>query len=378
MVELYSRKLLSFLSALHGVRSYEGVEALHRSLPESAPGMRTLYRWQDSLGDALQFFPSVRFSALGLAHVHLFIERASPRWFSLPFAISHAWLVPRLGERVLYLHCLVPSSYVDAFQSLLKEIHSHGLCRRIFSIRSVDGWQDFGQLDGWFDSRGRLSCPPNASLVWETPRDSSAPLLEDSVLEQYPLVVPVVFEHLGHRRSLNELWQRIRVCLGKEVWRYLPRRLKRWPVNGKSHVKRALQVMDSSGLFRQLRVEYRPLLQGALEVWLLVRMEPEMMSEFLGRLGSVAPMLEVFPGIERRTLVRVTGGPSLMYELFSLFPDGSDMTVEWFFFDKEQTRGSSEEVRFAYELLFDPVKNEWRFPRDEILQCMGLDGGLSE
>src|SRR5215467_7043299 len=93
------------------------------------------------LGDALTYYPSVAYEALGLVHIHLFIEDPRARWEALPYAVRASWLVRGpAGVRVLYLHCLVPRAHVEQLSQLLKELRApHG--DRITSITSSDGWQ---------------------------------------------------------------------------------------------------------------------------------------------------------------------------------------------------------------------------------------------
>lgn len=40
----------------------------------------------------------------------------------------------------------------------------------------------------------------------------------------------------------------------------------------------------------------------------------------------------------------------------------------WYFVDRPRTDRMTVRPRFAYEILFDPVTTEWRFPREEIIR----------
>jgi len=340
MVVAFQPNVLRFVHALHRSERTDGIDAFLRERPSLASA-RSVCRWHRELGEALIYYPSVAYGALGLTHVHLIIEDPRTRWEELPYAVRASWLVASpAGTRVLYLHCLVPKTQVEQLAQVLEECRSpHG--DRITNITTSDGWQ-------------LLDHDQHREIIW-----SSAGAAWDTV-EHYPLLIPVICESIEVRRSIPELWAAISARAGDRVWDYLPRGVRRLPHNGKQYIAHALALLNDALLFRQHVIRYAAYDTISTEVVLRVHAGPEE----LARLCSAdAPVIEIFPA-EHECLVRIHGTPSCLTHLFTSFAT-FDVTA-WWFVDRVAAERSPVSVRFAYELVFDPATTEWLFPRDEI------------
>src|SRR5207302_1765259 len=120
MVAAVQKNVLRFLRVLHQTPRAMGIEEFARA-NSSLADARTLYRWHADLADDLLYFPSVTFHALGLEHVHLFIEQPAPVWKTFPYAIRGEWVTSRPHHEVLYLHCLVPRAHEQDLAALCKD-----------------------------------------------------------------------------------------------------------------------------------------------------------------------------------------------------------------------------------------------------------------
>jgi hypothetical protein len=340
MVVEFQPNVLRFVHELHRCERTDGIDTFLRARPSLASS-RSVCRWHRELGDALTYYPSVAYEALGLTHVHLIIEDPRTRWEQLPYAVRASWLVASpAGTRVLYLHCLVPSAHTEHLAQLLMDTRApHG--DRITSITTTDGWQLLDQEE-------------QREVTW------SSPAAAWDAVERYPLLIPVICESIEVRRSIPELWSGINARVGDRVSEYLPRGARRLPHNGKQHVSHALRLLNESFLFRQHVIRYAAYDTIATEVVLRVRAGPDE----LARLCSPdAPVIEIFPAATE-SIVRIHGTPSCLAHLFTSFAT-FDVTA-WWFVDRIAAQRSPVSVRFAYELLFDPATTEWLFPRDEI------------
>jgi hypothetical protein len=291
--------------------------------------------------------------------------------------VESAWVLRRLGERLLYLHCLIPYGDRDAVYGLLQELQRGGVCGRFSFVLTQDGWQGMHALAQAFDQRGHVTGPFVQELSW-TALGGPQGYVVDGVAEEFPLVIPVVFEQYGERLSLQQVWLRMYERMHLGVWKYLPRKQRKWPVNGKTYVKRALAVLSERGLFRQNRVWYAPFLQESLEIFLLVKLEqPAAMHDFLRSVEKEAPIVHVYPGCDGTTLLRCVGDTGLLYALVELVPEEMADNVELFVRDRNLTARQQERVRFAYDLLFDVERKAWVFPKEKILQCLGVTHGTA-
>lgn len=371
MAQAFPTRLLAFIDSVHNAHTYEGLTSLQR---QGASGVRTIYRWQKTLGRALVYYPEVAFCRFGLAHVHLFVEEASPVLLHFPFAVENAWVLRRLGERLLYLHCMVPVGDQEAFFALMEELQRYGVCGRFSVVHTQDGWQGMHALAQSFDRAGRVQGPFAEALCWSALGGAQGCGM-DALTEEFPLVIPVVFEHYGERVSLQQVWLRMYARLHLGVWKYLPRKQRKWPVNGKTYVKRALAVLSERGLFRQNWVWYTPVLEHTLEVFLVVKQPFAALTEFVRRVEQAAPIVQAYPG--ETTLLRCVGDTGLLYALVALVPEEMADHVELYVLDRDYTARHAEHARLAYELLFDVEQKAWVFPKEKILQCLGVTHGAT-
>src|SRR3954467_15943387 len=140
MVVAFQPNVLRFVHALHRSERTDGIDTFLRTRP-SLVSSRNVCRWHRALVEALTYYPSVAYAALGLTHVHLIIEDPRTRWEQWPYAVRASWLVASpAGTRVLYLHFLVPQAHAGLFAEVLHACRSpQG--DRITSITTTDGWQ---------------------------------------------------------------------------------------------------------------------------------------------------------------------------------------------------------------------------------------------
>lgn len=338
MVEVFHGNLLRFLAALHDAREAGGIEARHIDVSDT----RTIYRWQHELGDDLVYYPSVTFGRLGLECMHLFIADADDAWIDFPYAIRAEWLVVQPGEPLLYLQCLVPRVHRDQVALVLDDMR--GACGDITMITSADGWQ-VAQFTG---APVRAPPPTRNELVWDA-------------VERLPLLIPVIFEMTEHRRSLPAAWEAIYERLGNGVWAYLPRFARRLPTNGKTYVKDALAILNKADLFRQNVIRYTPLERTSTSMFLRVEGS---FDAIIGGLAAHTASIDLYPLSQNAALVRANI-TRLPYVLSTLH---ESRITAWYFVDRPRTDGMTARPRFAYEILFDPITTEWRFPREEIIR----------
>jgi hypothetical protein len=332
----------AFLTALQHATSYHGLESFHELGRDDLPAERTIYRWQQAVGENLTYFPSIAWQPLGLTHAHLFITNATDEWFTFPFAIDAAWLARSPVERVLYLHCLVPIEHETAFARLLDELRLLGIAATIKAYFTGDSWQDHDE------PRRPPLVPPG------------------SALREHAFLIPVACENQERRLSLHDLWTTIYGRLGHRTWFYLPhqRRLK---TNGKRYVKQAFAGMNQAQLFRQLVTRNRLDLEMNVEVFLLL--DPAAaVDEIAVRLQAHSVSVEHAVG-RRESLVRALGGVRLLYAIMAL-PERLTLGSTGLLLDRNRTLAEPTRVRFCYELLFNPNQAQWLFPRAKILAHM--------
>lgn len=320
---------------------------------------RTLYRWRCSLGCGLNYFPSLNLSGLGLVHVHLFLDGAIDDWLELPVVLSASWVNRGLEHHGLYLHCAVPDGAVVGFERIVRALANDGWCETFTLVVTGDSWQALGVLSSCVARDGRLRGGAE---------DVPAGVLRhggetSSLLRSYPFVVPAVFEAPEERCSMQEVWRRAFHRLGPRVWSYLPRGTRRWPVNGKHYVRHALDLLVAAGLFRQNVIRYRPLLEHAIEVFVLLPAAG--VEKVAGALGGVCPVVEIAPGTDGRVLARVTGDEALVYELLRLSRESVRPLGVWLHDYRDEHALSR--ARLSYETLFDPTTGSWRLSPDEVL-----------
>ncbi|KAA0254715.1 MAG: hypothetical protein EDX89_08450 [Acidobacteria bacterium] len=292
-------------------------------------------------------------------HVHLFLDGAIDDWLELPVVLSASWVNRGLEHHGLYLHCAVPDGAVVGFERIVRALANDGWCETFTLVVTGDSWQALGVLSSCVARDGRLRGGAE---------DVPAGVLRhggetSSLLRSYPFVVPAVFEAPEERCSMQEVWRRAFHRLGPRVWSYLPRGTRRWPVNGKHYVRHALDLLVAAGLFRQNVIRYRPLLEHAIEVFVLLPAAG--VEKVAGALGGVCPVVEIAPGTDGRVLARVTGDEALVYELLRLSRESVRPLGVWLHDYRDEHALSR--ARLSYETLFDPTTGSWRLSPDEVL-----------
>lgn len=349
-MDALQQSILRFLFVVHHAPQALGTEELARTL--DVPDARTLYRWQDAFADDLIYFPSVSFRALGLEHWHLFIDDPSSAWEDFAYAIAGEWVTNHPGQRMLYLHCLVPSAHRAAFRQLLDELKGYAALR---AIRTDDGWQ---VMRDPCDATSELEAIP-------TPALHEAPTVWD-VVERFPLLIPVIFENVEQRHTFPELWRRIYQRLGERAWAYLPPGASRLPNNGKAYVKDAYALLNKTQLFRQNIVRYRPLDTTGTPLFLHVHSAD--LKGIITAFGKRASTLDVYPITDTEVLLRVTATHATLQYVMSS-GSGLPRITDWCMVDVLHPKRIT--ARFAYDLLFDPTTTEWVFPSEMFKQFRG-------
>ena len=339
----YKKDLLQFISALHHSTIFSGITDFHALNKENLPELRTIYRWQKEMAGKLEYFPSIAFEALGLKHVHLFIKNPTQDMMQLPFALELHWLVHDIGERVLHIHGLVPSENMQALKSILPADAS--------IVLTTDGKQFMKPLQQAVDHLGRLIAIPSQNALFQYSAGETKNRMQE--LSRYPLIIPAIFENYGKRMSLEELWKSIKARLGDAVWQYIPNGNRKLLTNGKAYVKKAFAVLSELGLFQQVRIRYASFLDEAIEVFLVLD-SPDL-NKVLASVQSSSLIVEVYPGLEGKHLLRLIGNVHLVYALMSLILSSGS---SWYFLDKT----SKIACRFRYEELFDVRTITWHLP----------------
>lgn len=318
------------LRVLHRSPTALGIEELTRLHPELARS-RTVYRWHRTLGDQLTYFPSIAYQSIGLTHLHVIITEPQHDWRDWPYAIRALWMVRGLAQPVLYLHCLVPQEHVSQISEVVRGREPHVVC-----VVTNDGQQFVKEL-GATTLPGR---PPPAK----------------DLLEEYPLVVPVIGEQLERRASLQELWETIYRRLGDQAWQYLPKRARRLPHNGKQYVRRVLTLLNEHGIFTQYIIRYEGLAPSCLDLMLVL---PSCDEPVLALLGKQSPVIEHYPG--QPGIVTVSSTTDTLKAFFTAQPLVA--VLEHYFIDHERNKREPLPVRFAYERLFEPLTSAWVLPQ---------------
>lgn len=333
MVGAIPKKLPAFLRRVHQINRASGSDELARAAGITP---RSAQRWHQAFKD-LTYFPNAECEALGLVHIHLFLLEPRGNWNEWPYGVQAQWVVRERSVPMLYVHSLVPREHEGEIRKLLAELCEEGWMVSVEVVATRDAWQVFERNDATVAIRRA------AQNAWD-------------MIERYPLVLPVLFEMMEHRRTIPDVWQAIRQRLGKRVWQYLPDGVEVLPHNGKRYVTEALRLVNENYLVRQHIVRFPSQYMHTMDVLATI---PSSFSEILHLAGNDAPLQEIFPISEHEHLVRLTGTVNLLRRILK----NRSVAHEWWFVDNDTT---PPPARFAYELLFDPATTEWRFPRDEI------------
>ena len=373
MIQAFKKGILGYLDTVSDTTRCLGFEDMHVRHNKHLPNLRTLYRWHKSLGPLLDHFPSIDFKHIGLIHLHIIIPQALEKWLSLPFCVEALWLCSGTKKRVLYLHCLIPKQWKEDIANMLERKETRKLSPGLTYLFSSEGRQTVNQLHSCIDQTGRIHTP-----VQEPHRVNIDIYQGDGkpspVLERYPFIIPIIFEHYGKRISMEKLWIRIIDRLGKKVWSYLPRGTKRRCTNGKGYIRKGYRLMNDYGIFSQNFLRYKPLLTHALEFVLLIHHESlEELQKQISKLVPYTPVVEVYPGTAGTSLIRIIGDSSLCYKLMEFFPD-RESGVEWCMMDKIRTWAVKEKVRFRYEEFYNTQTKEWRLSSKSLNQYFHMGG----
>lgn len=331
MLPVLHPDVLTLIHRIHGQQRVTGLQEFARAGPQ---GVRTIYRWYRDLGQRLRYYPHAAYAALGLHHLHLFLTDDQTGWRASPYAIEAVWTITAPGTQILYVHCLIPTA------------HRSQIARRVAGLRHVwtgDGWQTIADLHRALDVVGRPV--PHDGTLQPVPRVTPATLLAEC-----PFAVPVLFELLRERRSMEALWRSIHARLGARTWSYFSRRTRRWLGNGKVYVQQAYTALNEHGVIRQHIVRYQPLAEHTIEVFL--HSDDPNVGTLLEAIGRVCPVLERYPTTAGGYLVRVRGDHRLLQRLVS-----TKVRCAWWFI-RDDLPGPA--VAFAYEALFDPITRSWR------------------
>jgi len=295
----------------------------------------------------LRAFPSFTTEALGLVHVHLVVVEPDARWPSFPYAVELVWATPDLARRALYLHCLVPAGHVPVVLALVQSLRERGWCTDLAVFPSRSGSQHL------------------RSCGHQNPGEEGRAVEQRSLLQRYPLVVPVVVESWNRDASLPGLWRIIHERLGAAVRAYLPHR-RLLIVNGKRHVKGACQALVDAGLFRQHVIRSALPEEEVLELLLVGMTTGDRLVELITALRRIAATMETYWSTDGHALLRITGSISVLNLVLDTVT-GSVPVPLVFVVDRDQTRRAPP-GRFCYEFLFDPKAGAWIFPRDRIMK----------
>ena len=319
--------ILSYLTAVQRSTSI-GVHRFFRRNKNTTRSARTVYRWQQELGDKLLVIPSVATERLGLSHLHVFVRAAGQEWLSVPYAVEASWLT-NFHEQILYLHCIIPTEHERAIRAQISRLP----CTSFELCTSGSGWQQF-----LLDQHDPLTLP-----IPERQEHSD-------VLQKTPFVVPALMESWRYPNSLPVMWQRISTTLGNSVRSFLPR-TRLHPVNGKTHITATFRALEAQGLVRQQIIRYHPLLAASIEVFLTLKLGREELATFLDGVRSSLHAFECYPTTDGY-FCRLLGPHRLLDVLTDPLPFPADMIL----FHTKRSPG----VRFAYEQLFDPRSGAWR------------------
>lgn len=305
MVGAFDQRLLTFLDTVHATTSASG-QALQRQYPRT-----TLKRWQRE--HEIIYFPNIRYTALGLAHIHVI----GPTDVRLPFSVEEAWMRSSRGQRAFYSHLLVP---VELLPQVLPLVAAHGTV-----LVTSDPHQHNAGLRTSIDADGRALHHARPTL----PVQTSVHVTID------PFVVLVAIGSWGRRRSAAAIWHDVYAHLGDRVWRYLPRGTRRWPHNGKTYVRQALDTLSRHGLVPQHIIRYQPLSDTQVEVLAVLRNVSD----------APSVLCETYPATKSHVL-RAVGDLAMVKAVWG---------HAWLI---EQPRAPPQ---YPYD-CFDPVSCTWRMP----------------
>jgi hypothetical protein len=114
-------------------------------------------------------------------------------------------------------------------------------------------------------------------------------------------------------------------------------------------------------------VRYDPLLDHAIEVFVILPSSAGSASSLALAFERACPVLDIAQSHDGRILIRATGDCELIYELLHLARDLPDPFLVWVHDSRHEAERTG---RFAYETFFDPTTASWSFPADDVLATM--------
>jgi hypothetical protein len=182
-------------------------------------------------------------------------------------------------------------------------------------------------------------------------------------------VVPVICECWSGQESFAGLWARIVATTGDKLRAFVPRG-RLYARNGKTHVKAALDALERAGLFEQYIIRFEALLGTHLEVFLIVRRCKDWLPELLDDLRPVTRVVESYGDDRGASVVRAVGARDLLDFLLAAQAELQRHSVNVFV--RNTHHHDPTMVRFCYEFLFNPRTGSWEFPREQILDHLGV------
>lgn len=312
--------------------------SMHGFTVRDVASVTSVYRWRRTHGDRLLAIPNVNVEYLGLLHAHIIARGPEEAWRSCPYAVEAAWITPDLLHDGLYVHCLVPASHQRAANALFATLGA----QQSDVVWSGSGWQQFVR--------------PFADIT--IPQPIIQQTVDEELLRRHPLVAPVLMEVWRYPNSMPMIWWRIRHHVPEKLQAYLPGQ-RVYPVNGKRHVRDALQALSTAGLISQHLVRYHPLFTGRTEVFLLATLDKRALVALLERLRDVLGAIETYPTSDGY-FCRLLGSYELIDRLMTLAPaDRAALRIMCW----HTKRHPGPTVRFRYEKLFAPHNGTWRDAR---------------
>ncbi len=329
----------ALLRYLRGVQRQTGVGLRALVHASSDRSVRTVYRWRRDLGEQLLVIPSVRVEYLGLLHAHVFVHEPSDAWLSCRYGVEAAFVTADLTTHFLYVHCLVPVlqqraaiTYFESLGSARWEVLWSGSC-----------WQEFVHPDE------ALSMPSSATLM-----------ADSELLRAYPLVVPVMMESWRYPNSMPMIWERVKQRLAhRDLRAHLPHR-RVHVINGKTHVKRAFDLLSAQGLLAQHVVRCHPLLNGSVKLFVRINGDRVTTLRLLTGLRRFLHAIETYPTVDGY-FCRLLGHYDLLYALMHLPEEDRSLLRVVCVHTK---RYPAPTMHFAYHDLFDPRSGTWRLPEE--------------
>ncbi|QQG39094.1 MAG: hypothetical protein HYS32_01390 [Candidatus Woesearchaeota archaeon] len=279
---LFDKKLLTFLYELSQSNKYKSPREISKTIRlenKEKISEKTVNNWFDYLtqsynhGDVhifnkLAYFPLPLFEKLGLVRVSVFLKNPKLEFFNyFNFRDNVLWFYDASkGENILFVSFLLPREMLSEFKSKLKTLEN----KNIIGIYDVqEYYTQYAINSPWHlvvDRQGIFHPERNSEQIinkqiktfeeylGNLPNKTSIHLLHHS-----PLVVPTLFEYYKQHITSVEAWKEIKSKLGDKVWSYISKIGKKDDNTGIKRVQQAMNEINNSDLFNQVKVNYAPL-----------------------------------------------------------------------------------------------------------------------